>query len=79
MSAGHRAEAFAGARALLDAAAVVHCEQNSPNRARPLLQMLADIVLAATFPAEPFEHLLFAHGEPRLGDGREALREFASG
>jgi hypothetical protein len=32
----------AEARALLDAAAVVHCEQNSPNRARPLLQMLAE-------------------------------------
>ncbi|QEV99091.1 DUF222 domain-containing protein [Microbacterium caowuchunii] len=30
------------ARALLDAAAVVQCEQNSPNRARPLLQMLAE-------------------------------------
>ncbi|WP_224786081.1 DUF222 domain-containing protein, partial [Microbacterium caowuchunii] len=30
------------ARGLLDAAAVVHCEQNSPNRARPLLQMLAE-------------------------------------
>ncbi|WP_224785951.1 DUF222 domain-containing protein, partial [Microbacterium caowuchunii] len=30
------------ARALLDAAAVVHCEQNSPNRARPMLQMLAE-------------------------------------
>ena len=29
--------------------------------------------------SEPFEHLLFAHGEPRLGDGREALREFAAG
>jgi len=27
--------------------------------------------------SEPFEHLLFAHGEPRLGDGRDALREFA--
>jgi hypothetical protein len=32
----------AEARALLDAAAVVHCEQNSPNRARPMLQMLAE-------------------------------------
>jgi len=30
------------ARGLLDAAAVVHCEQNSPGRARPLLQMLAE-------------------------------------
>jgi hypothetical protein len=29
--------------------------------------------------SEPFEHLLFAHGEPRLGDGRDALREFAAG
>ena len=29
--------------------------------------------------SEPFEHLLFAHGEPRLGDGRDALREFATG
>ncbi len=26
---------------------------------------------------EDFEHLLFAHGEPLLGDGREALRAFA--
>jgi hypothetical protein len=26
-----------------------------------------------------FEHLLFAHGDPRLGDGREALRAVASG
>ncbi|QEW00858.1 DUF222 domain-containing protein [Microbacterium caowuchunii] len=32
----------AEARGLLDAAAVVQCEQNSPNRARPLLQMLAE-------------------------------------
>lgn len=29
--------------------------------------------------SESFEHLLFAHGEPRLGDGREALRELAEG
>jgi hypothetical protein len=28
---------------------------------------------------ESFEHLLFAHGDPQLGDGRDALREFASG
>lgn len=26
---------------------------------------------------EPFEHLLFAHGAPLVGGGREALREFA--
>jgi hypothetical protein len=26
-----------------------------------------------------FEHLLTAHGEPLVGDGRERLREFASG
>jgi hypothetical protein len=29
--------------------------------------------------SERFEHLLFAHGEPRLGDGHDALREFAAG
>ena len=29
--------------------------------------------------SEPFEHLLFAHGEPRLGDGRDALQQFAAG
>jgi hypothetical protein len=28
---------------------------------------------------ERFEHLLFAHGEPLIGDGREALRDFAEG
>lgn len=28
---------------------------------------------------EDFEHLLFAHGEPLLGGGREALRAFAEG
>ncbi|MGE5407294.1 MAG: hypothetical protein ACM3NV_01650 [Syntrophothermus sp.] len=28
---------------------------------------------------EPFEHLLFAHGEPLVGGGREALRRFAAG
>ena len=28
---------------------------------------------------EQFEHLLFAHGEPILGDGREALRRFVEG
>ena len=27
---------------------------------------------------EEFEHLLFAHGEPLLGDGREALRRFVA-
>ena len=26
-----------------------------------------------------FDHLLLAHGEPFVGDGREALRAFASG
>jgi hypothetical protein len=26
----------------------------------------------------PFEHLLFAHGAPMLGDGRKALEEFVS-
>ena len=26
-----------------------------------------------------FEHLLFAHGEPRIGDGRQALRDFLAG
>ncbi len=29
--------------------------------------------------AEDFEHLLFAHGEPLLGNGPEALRAFAEG
>jgi len=29
--------------------------------------------------SEGFEHLLFAHGEPRLGDGRDALRTLAEG
>jgi hypothetical protein len=28
---------------------------------------------------EDFEHLLFAHGEPLLNDGKAALREFAAG
>jgi glyoxylase-like metal-dependent hydrolase (beta-lactamase superfamily II) len=28
---------------------------------------------------ERFEHLLFAHGEPLIGDGREALRAVAEG
>jgi len=28
---------------------------------------------------EDFDHLLFAHGEPLLGDGKAALREFAAG
>jgi hypothetical protein len=28
---------------------------------------------------EDFEHLLFAHGDPLLGDGKAALREFAAG
>jgi hypothetical protein len=28
---------------------------------------------------EEFEHLLFAHGDPLLGDGRAALRGFAAG
>ena len=28
---------------------------------------------------EEFEHLLFAHGEPLIGDGREALRAVAEG
>jgi hypothetical protein len=28
---------------------------------------------------EPFDHLLFAHGTPVIGGGKEALRAFASG
>lgn len=28
---------------------------------------------------EEFEHLLFAHGEPIVGDGKEALRQFVEG
>ncbi len=28
---------------------------------------------------EEFDHLLFAHGEPLIGGGREALRRFAAG
>jgi len=29
--------------------------------------------------AVEFDHLLFAHGTPILGDGREQLRRFAAG
>jgi hypothetical protein len=31
----------------------------------------------STLLEEPFEHLLFAHGDPLLDSGREALRRFA--
>ena len=33
---------------------------------------------AGALLSEPFEHLLFAHGEPLLGDGRDGLRGFAT-
>lgn len=34
---------------------------------------------AALLEREQFEHLLFAHGEPLIGGGREALRAVAAG
>jgi hypothetical protein len=34
---------------------------------------------AALLDEQEFEHLLFAHGEPLIGGGREALRAFAAG
>jgi len=34
---------------------------------------------AATLLEEDFEHLLFAHGDPLVGRGREALRTLAEG
>jgi hypothetical protein len=33
---------------------------------------------AALVEEVDFDHLLFAHGAPMLGDGREALRRFCS-
>jgi hypothetical protein len=34
---------------------------------------------AAALSEREFDHLLFAHGEPLIGGGREALRRFADG
>ena len=34
---------------------------------------------AAALSKRDFDHLLFAHGEPLIGGGREALRRFADG
>ena len=47
---------------------------DDPERVKDQVRARARALLSETF-----EHLLFAHGDPRLGDGREALQRFADG
>jgi hypothetical protein len=73
-----------GGGALLFADSLIHRDEvgfvsdrligEGPDKVKRLIRQRCDALVK-----EPFEHLLFAHGDPLLGVGRGALRSLAAG